>query len=530
VKKYLKGYFVIVIGFFSFCSLINKAEASVPIPSVQTFSTTASSINSHQAVGFTITIANGGSYSLLIPCVDGIKIKYSSGSIFTCGVKTSFNQTAQDAGTLFFTNLGGSTRTINMTVIPKDGGGNEYTSQAQNLPLTITPSNDRILSFIATTTVSANNSPIPLGQTGTLLSWQSQDIDGVNFQLSCNSSLRISSPDFGGVTLPCGQLISGSHMNANGSITLITNNSSFSTTTLTIQLLPSITSNPDTYDGTYPSQISVDIPSSKIPDPSFTSITASPSTILSGATSTISWISKNDFGQNFSISCQGGINVFSASNTSPLPCNGPAFPSPLASNTASFIIQNTTNSPADVIFTPYLVKSDGTYLSLGLNNVTIHVYQNGYISPTPIPSINPASPATGPVNVQQSLYPSTTLLSPSTVSPLQPSTQLPSLPPLNSPSSLLSPSTISNKSNGIVKITTLMKRGSRGNQVKSLQEFLSKETNFYPEKIVNGVYGPATERAVARLQLRYKLSQKGWANYGKTGLSTRNKINELSGR
>lgn len=72
-------------------------------------------------------------------------------------------------------------------------------------------------------------------------------------------------------------------------------------------------------------------------------------------------------------------------------------------------------------------------------------------------------------------------------------------------------------------ITTSLKRGSTGEQVTSLQQFLAKDPGVYPEAQVSGIYGPATEAAVKRWQIKYNVVSAGDAattGFGAVGANT----------
>ncbi len=75
-----------------------------------------------------------------------------------------------------------------------------------------------------------------------------------------------------------------------------------------------------------------------------------------------------------------------------------------------------------------------------------------------------------------------------------------------------------------VVLTIDLSRGSIGADVTKLQTFLAQDKTIYPEGIVNGTFGPATERAVKRFQAKYGISQ-----IGKVGPATREKIKVVSG-
>ena len=67
-------------------------------------------------------------------------------------------------------------------------------------------------------------------------------------------------------------------------------------------------------------------------------------------------------------------------------------------------------------------------------------------------------------------------------------------------------------------------RGQKGDDIKKLQELLSKDKTIYPEGIINGSFGPLTEKAVKAFQKKYGISQ-----VGRVGPLTRNKLNEVFG-
>ncbi|HHE67625.1 MAG TPA: peptidoglycan-binding protein, partial [Candidatus Parcubacteria bacterium] len=84
----------------------------------------------------------------------------------------------------------------------------------------------------------------------------------------------------------------------------------------------------------------------------------------------------------------------------------------------------------------------------------------------------------------------------------------------------------------MVELTQELKKGDSGKEVEILQSWLKEEgTGIYPEGIINGYFGPATERAVKRFQEKYAadiLAPQG-KTYG-TGVVdhyTRIKLNEL---
>ncbi|MEK7188047.1 MAG: peptidoglycan-binding protein [Patescibacteria group bacterium] len=68
-----------------------------------------------------------------------------------------------------------------------------------------------------------------------------------------------------------------------------------------------------------------------------------------------------------------------------------------------------------------------------------------------------------------------------------------------------------------------LKRGSSGEDVKKLQEFLASNPTLYPEKIISGYFGALTEKAVQRWQVRNGIVTSGdpaTTGYGVVGPKT----------
>ena len=75
--------------------------------------------------------------------------------------------------------------------------------------------------------------------------------------------------------------------------------------------------------------------------------------------------------------------------------------------------------------------------------------------------------------------------------------------------------------------TLQMQRSSTNTQVSALQTFLSLDSTIYPEGLVTGFFGAATQRAVQRFQIRYAIVAAGAPGYGTVGPKTRAKMNAL---
>ncbi len=77
----------------------------------------------------------------------------------------------------------------------------------------------------------------------------------------------------------------------------------------------------------------------------------------------------------------------------------------------------------------------------------------------------------------------------------------------------------------IGELMVQLKQGSKGDNVKLLQEFLASDPNIYPEGTISGFYGPRTAAAIKRFQKKHGLSQ-----VGHVGPQTLKKLNEIFGR
>ena len=57
--------------------------------------------------------------------------------------------------------------------------------------------------------------------------------------------------------------------------------------------------------------------------------------------------------------------------------------------------------------------------------------------------------------------------------------------------------------------STSLQIGSSGTSVKDLQNILKSDSSIYPQGLVTGYYGPATQQAIKNLQAKYGLAQTG---------------------
>ena len=73
-----------------------------------------------------------------------------------------------------------------------------------------------------------------------------------------------------------------------------------------------------------------------------------------------------------------------------------------------------------------------------------------------------------------------------------------------------------------LQFTKALSRGTTGDEVKQLQEFLKQFPDIYPQGLVTGYFGPLTEAAVRKFQ-----EKQGIESIGVVGPKTLSKLNEL---
>ncbi|RJQ34085.1 hypothetical protein C4568_02995 [Candidatus Parcubacteria bacterium] len=85
---------------------------------------------------------------------------------------------------------------------------------------------------------------------------------------------------------------------------------------------------------------------------------------------------------------------------------------------------------------------------------------------------------------------------------------------------------------GCPTITAPIGPGSSGPNVTTLQQFLARDRNIYPEAQITGYYGTLTTTAVQRFQAKYNIVSSGspsTTGYGRVGPKTMDVINSMCG-
>lgn len=468
--------------------LVAPFIASAADPSVTSFISGSNSINSAQIASFSWNVANSGGYSFSIPCTQGIKFKKTDGSVFPCDTPLSSVLTSIDGIDLNVWNLSGATKSFTARITPKDASGVDFPSARQDIQVSVTPVTHPIESITGATTASSS-APYTL-------SWSGSLIDGVNLSVSCAPTIRTTSSSYTQGDILCNTPLFTNGLPGSGSIVLSFNNSDSASKSITLTLTPMMASG--VYNGIQTESITVSVDSNITPDAVTTSFATGTSTNIErspeGSPIPLSWTTTSTDGANINISCNEHITttIATATASSTPRCATPAF---------------TPHLPANGVGT--VTFSNNSYMSEQITLTLMPMLKNGGFDATRGKVLSFRILPKGASTITQSPAIGTTA-------------QTTSLSATPSPSTTPIPG-ISKKA-----FTKNLTRGSSGTEVRALQEFLKKDRTIYPEGIVNGTFGPATERAVRRFQSKYKLGSIGTPGYGGVGPKTRDVLNLLN--
>lgn len=479
-------YIIFIIGLLFIAPVCAYAEG----PSVASFVAGSYSLNSGQSASLAWSVANAGGYSFVIPCTVGIKFKKTNGTVFPCDTPMTSVATAIDGIDLSVWNLSGTTKSFTARVIPKDATGADFSLGRQDIQISVAPVAEPIESISGTATSTPSGVPYTL-------SWSGSLIDGVNLSISCASTIHTTSTSYGAVEIPCNTPLFANGLPALGSITLLFNNSDPSAQNITLTLTPMMALG--IYNGMQTKSVTVSVNSNIVPDPVTTTFVTSTTTerVSDGTPISFSWSTEKSAGANLRISCNDNISaLFTVGPATTTPrCGMVAFdPRISASGTGTVVFTNKSATSETITITLVPERITGGFDATRGRDISFWI-----IPKTIGTSAMVATPAS------------------STVSTIT-SAPIPT-----------SPQTTTSINGGQIKkiFTKSLVRGSFGAEVRALQEFLKKNRAFYPEGTVNGTFGPATERAVKRLQEKYGLAKTGAPGYGSVGPKTRELLNSL---
>ncbi|MSU55326.1 MAG: peptidoglycan-binding protein [Candidatus Taylorbacteria bacterium] len=447
-----KIFIAIFLFFFTFQFIDTSADA----PTVVSFVSTES-IESAQVANLTWSI-NGGGHTLMVPCIQGVKLFYDSNkTVFPCGTRVSVSKQASDGISLVIVNVSGSMRIITARIIPKDAYAKDYDLGARETSVTVYPVNQPITGFFSNATTTKSG-------TATIFYWTSKHLDGVNIKISCNESVTATLPTLGGKFVPCDKMIFPTDLPGTGLTSIMFANPSSIDQPVDITLFPAMAAG--FYDGLHPNTINLSI-ASDAQKPVSILFYPNKSKISSGELIYLNWSITNAVGANIKFTCSTNIKLqsFTATAITDILCGEYAWVNPLsASSTIAINVsgQNQESEIVSVTIFPYL--KDKTYDARQSRSFNLQV------------------------------DPAKTLI-------LQ--TEIPIVPTLSTSTTVvLPPVTINAKKDVFAR---WLGPGSKGEDVKLLQIFLAKDKKIYPEGYKTGYYGKTTKSAVGRYQLKYKI-------------------------
>lgn len=470
-----------IILFFGFLFIAPLVVYAVS-PSVASFITGSRSINSGQYASFSWNISNAGGYSFLVSCAQGLKFRKIDGSIFACGTSLSSTATSIDGIDLSVRNFSVGTQSFTAKITPKDASGIDISSASQEIQITVAPALKIIENVTGTSTIASS---VPYA-----LSWSADLTDGVNLSFKCSPTIRISAPSYATSTyLPCDTYVFPNGLSPSSSIALIFDNSSKNKEDIAITLTPMM--EVGVYNGARSESITISVGSNVATEATVTSFaiaTTTPEHIPNGFPVSFSWLTASSTGANIRISCNEHVTTtITTLNASSTPkCSTLAFNTAMPSNGSGTIVfsnDNLTIEPITLTLVPS--RSLGGFDATHGKDIIFQIQPNGAILTN--------SPISNTPNTNNA-------------------TTSPSIAVVNSTSA-----------KNI--FTKNLIRGTYNSDVRTLQEFLRKDKTIYPEGIVNGNFGGATERAVKRFQSKYKIANEGNQGYGSVGPKTRAFLN-----
>lgn len=448
-------------------------------PVITSFTSSASSQPSGYAMVFSWTVPGGNGQNILFACPTGVTIKNVDTNVAVPCNSSQAIGGPYEYGQAGFTivNVSGSAKTMKVRIIPRDASGAENAAGAKEVYVTIGAVPQPITDFTATPASIADGDSITLAWTGVA------DITGTNIILDCMSGVKFSSS---GTTLPCGVPAFATAQPASGSVLIAVSNSSSGSMQFNVRILPVVEAG--VYDSTHGLSKQITVSGKALaPVPTLIAFSSSKTAIISGEPVSLYWNSVNAIGTNFIFPCKEGVTVslLSDSATTTAKCGTIASNTAFAaSGTTTIVLSSALAYPPSMPVSLLVQNPDGTYDGVRTKMVTL--------------SFAPPAGA----------------------------------PPANTPPASTPPGTGTPPAGGIpvvrpFQFTAYLQKGSRGSQVSALQAYLAVEPQLYPEGLVTGYLGTATEAAIKRFQLRYGITTAGGPGYGVVGPKTRAKLNTL---
>lgn len=447
-----------------------------PIPVVEQFTVSPSSINNDGAVVLTWTAGNTTGDDLYFACPAGVMITVGGGS-FPCNTRHTYSSNMSDSGSFVVTNVSGSSQIIDVTVYPRDASGVDYDAGAMSTTFIVTTSPKPIKTFILSPQTVSSGMPVTLAWTGV-------DASGINFEFDCNSNIQISAVTTTGTSnLPCGGAAFTPDLAVTGTTTILVRDLSFAPTTIVVHAVPLIAAG--TYDMTHALSASFTVdPASAQSQPAATSFSSKPASIVPGVPFTLSWATHNASGANIEFICNGpAVSAMYpvGTTTVSMPCDMPVFATalPPSGNTSISVAVVQTGFANTATFELLPEGVDGTYYATSARTLSIPIVSSVAAEVKPATTTTVSSASSTPPSWQH------------------------------------------------YNFTRSLHRGSQNADVMALQSYLALDPSLYPSGLVTGYFGAATEQAVELFQMKYQIATPGSSGYGLIGPLTRTTLNTL---
>lgn len=463
------------INFSIFALFFTLQVVSASNPTLTSYEVSPASASSGQLISLNWSAQDSQGASLVVSCVPGVKVKKQDGSLFPCDTKTTLSSQASDSLGFFVSNTSGSYKIVTFTLYPKDASGAD-TSVGQSRSLSVATMPYPITSFFTSATSTTSGA-------STTLSWGSAELDGVNLSIQCVDGVTVFESGSPSV-LPCGQVAFSSKRSPTGSISLVFKNRNMFAQSVRVSLLPYISDS--SYDQTHAESIEFDVASEKIMPAQILNFVATPPAVASDDNLVLLWSTLHTNAVTLQMSCVEGVSALwvTSTTTAPLPCGKVLSDTGYAPNSSSTTVSllNTTNDVKTVTFTLYPQLAGGGFDGIYTKRVSVMVYPKGRL------------PEKAPTN---------TFLTQATAST----------------------KTITSSQKFV--FSRLLKLGTRNTDVTELQKILAQDKSVYPEGSVTGYFGPATQRAIGRFQVKHNITNVGQPGYGQVGPKTREKLNSM---
>ncbi|OGZ45774.1 MAG: hypothetical protein A2756_02600 [Candidatus Ryanbacteria bacterium RIFCSPHIGHO2_01_FULL_48_27] len=482
LNRMVKRFWFLSIFLALWCLPVGFVYAA---PTVSSVSATPASISNGQPTLISWTLSEGTGHSIYFFCPAAVKIAKLNGTSFPCNTRQSINASPSTSETFLITNVSGSSQSIRVRVYPKDDSSLDYDPGSMDVYVSVGANPNPITDFTVSTTSAMVGGAVTLAWVG------NTDLSGTNLRFDCVADIKVmsASPSVS-TALPCNATAYANDLQASGSVSVSFANDSLFPRTVYVSVLPAIGAG--SYDAVHGKSISFEVLGRNLPQgPSVDTFSSQKTTIVSGEPIIFSWTSQNTTGANLRFACNDALAVLEVRSTTTvaLPCNSYAFSKILpASGSVTLSFTNKSYGPQGFLASIIPQISDGTYDATKGRSISLSILPLGTAS-APM-GTNTANAITVP--------PGATPTPTSTIKVTRP-----------------------------VQFSRYLQKGMKHSQVSELQKLLAQDKLLYPEGLVTGYFGPATDAALKRFQKRYGIAKEGDEGYGLVGPKTRAKLNTL---